>query len=118
MVGGTAVATEDVGSAEELVRRAETALVKSLKWSRAWTVYDPSMEPDPQDLRLVADFRRVGVEVLRAVFQPQLDLRTGHISGAEALVRWQHPELGAVSPARLYPIAESSGSSRACRATR
>ncbi|MBL6430837.1 MAG: EAL domain-containing protein [Alphaproteobacteria bacterium] len=42
-------------------------------------------------------------------FQPQFDLRTGAISGAEALLRWTHPVLGPVSPADFIPVAEESG---------
>ena len=46
---------------------------------------------------------------LRLDYQPQVSLATGHIIGAEALLRWQHPEFGAVSPAEFIPIAEDSG---------
>ena len=42
-------------------------------------------------------------------YQPQIDLRTQKIIGAEALVRWQHPELGMISPAQFIPIAEETG---------
>lgn len=43
------------------------------------------------------------------VYQPQISLKTGHIIGAEALLRWEHPKFGTISPAEFIPIAESSG---------
>jgi len=46
---------------------------------------------------------------LRLYFQPQIDLTTGHLTGVEALLRWQHPEWGTLPPATILPIAEETG---------
>lgn len=63
-----------------------------------------------EQMRLTGDLNRAvreGEFLLH--FQPQVDLRNGRISGAEALVRWQHPVDGLIPPARFIPIAERSG---------
>jgi diguanylate cyclase (GGDEF)-like protein len=53
--------------------------------------------------------RAIERQQLALHYQPQISLETGQIVGAEALLRWQHPELGAISPAEFIPIAEGSG---------
>ncbi|HEX5755103.1 MAG TPA: EAL domain-containing protein, partial [Arenimonas sp.] len=61
-------------------------------------------------LRLTNDLRRaLGNGEFRAYFQPVVDLPSGRIVKAEALIRWQHPQRGMVSPADFIPLAESSG---------
>ncbi|RIV36031.1 putative bifunctional diguanylate cyclase/phosphodiesterase [Micromonospora radicis] len=59
---------------------------------------------------LIADLRRaVDEEQLHLEFQPIVDLATGKVRSAEALVRWRHPRLGVLSPARFLPLAEETG---------
>lgn len=53
--------------------------------------------------------RAIEQNELRLVYQPQVELRTNHITGVEALLRWQHPTLGHISPVEFIPIAEDSG---------
>lgn len=53
--------------------------------------------------------RAIKHDELRLVFQPRFDARTGRINGAEALLRWQHPELGLLAPARFISYAEQTG---------
>lgn len=109
IIGGSAFFPEHGTSAAELMRHAETAISVCATRHLEWVSYDPLMEPDPVDLRLVSDFRKGGESGLFSVFQPQVDLRSGKVLGAEALVRWKHPELGLVSPARFVPLLEQTG---------
>ncbi|MDQ1694671.1 MAG: hypothetical protein QOJ03_24, partial [Frankiaceae bacterium] len=61
-------------------------------------------------LRTANDLHRALDEAeFRVVYQPEIDLRTGHITGVEALVRWHHPERGLVPPAEFIPLAEQTG---------
>lgn len=109
IVAGSAFWPEHGTTAAELVRHAETAITVSASRHLEWIPYDPSMEPDPLDLRLVSDFRKSGEKGLFSVFQPQIDLRTGNVVGVEALVRWRHPALGLVLPGRFVPLLEQTG---------
>lgn len=53
--------------------------------------------------------RAIGAGQFRLVYQPLVGLADGHVRGAEALVRWQHPEQGLIAPGRFIPLAEESG---------
>jgi diguanylate cyclase len=65
----------------------------------------------------VVDVRRaIAGDELDLVYQPEVDLRTGHIAAVEALVRWRRPDIGLVLPSDFIPLAESSGQIRALTA--
>lgn len=102
--------TERVDSASSL-RAAESALDIAKETSGRWSIYDPAVAlQQARSRRLEADMRgalREGQFFL--LYQPQVDLAMGHFVGAEALLRWRHPELGIVPPTEFIPIAESSG---------
>lgn len=99
----------DTAMAPELVRRVSTALLTAQEKGVQHAVYDATMEPNSEDLLLLRDFRRYGTDNMILQYQPKVDLASGRILSAEALVRWQHPSLGLVPPARFIPLLEQSG---------
>ena len=106
---GISTAPATTGNAEELLRRARTALAAALENRRPWQAYGEEIEPDPLSITLLRDYWRFGTRDLVAWLQPQIDLETGNVVAAEALVRWQHPELGLLGPGRFIPLLEKSG---------
>lgn len=97
--------------ARELVRRAETALGHAIAERRPWVEWRESLELGT-DVRLVQLFRETRAEGLRAFFQPQVDIDTGEIVGAEALARWSAPGIGDVAAAKLARLLEDAGAIR------
>jgi diguanylate cyclase (GGDEF)-like protein len=98
--------------AEEVVREADIALsvAKSKEGARV-VAYDPAMGGDVLGLvSLEADLHvALEREELRLLFQPIVDLRANRIAGAEALLRWQHPVEGLLTPDKFLAIAEEAG---------
>ncbi|WP_337267430.1 EAL domain-containing protein [Oryzifoliimicrobium ureilyticus] len=101
----------NIVDAESTLRAAESALDVAKSSPVAWAAYDPQMSlRQARARRLELDLRNaLRQDELFLLFQPQIDLASGTFLGAEALLRWKHPELGLVSPAEFIPIAETSG---------
>jgi diguanylate cyclase (GGDEF)-like protein/PAS domain S-box-containing protein len=100
---------EDFGM---LSQRADVAMYRAKQGGRnKYCFYTPEMQArSARNLQLENALRRaLERDQLQLHYQPQVSLEDGRIIGAEALLRWQHPELGAISPAEFIPIAENSG---------
>ena len=108
LFAGTASFPADGTSLRELLRKAETALAVAIDKRETWVSYRPSMEPDEEDLNLLRLFRESAGAGLYSAYQPQLDLRSGGITAAEALVRWD-PGTGPVAPDKFIPLLEDAG---------
>jgi diguanylate cyclase len=107
---GIARYPEDGGDAETLIRRADVALERS-KAAHEPVFYTSGFDHYSEArLRLAPQLRRApdnGELVL--LVQPQLALASGRIESSEALVRWNHPDLGLLEPSMFIPLAESTG---------
>ena len=99
-------------TSEEMLRDADAAMyrAKELGKDRSERFNTALRAEVQQRMELESDLRRaVARDQLRLVYQPQIDLRTGAITGTEALLRWDHPRLGVVPPMTFIPIAERNG---------
>ena len=97
---------------EQLLRNADLAMYTAKNKGKArYEVFQPAMHAMAVErLEMEADLRRAGALGQVVVhYQPMVDLRTGEIAGVEALVRWQHPVRGLLSPAAFMPLAEETG---------
>lgn len=111
VAAGLAFYPGDAESAEDLARYASLAAdIAGQKGARAVLPFQPGMNS-----RMVRDHqmhreieRALETDQMRMVYQPKVDLATGRTLGAEALIRWTHPEWGEVPPAEFVPIAERS----------
>jgi diguanylate cyclase (GGDEF)-like protein len=109
---GIALAPHDADSVEELLKLADTAMYHAKAAGRnSYRYYRSSMKSSSVGrLKLENDLRKaVERDELVLYYQPQVNTRTGEIVGAEALVRWEHPEQGLIPPDRFIPLAEEMG---------
>ncbi len=109
---GIAVAPDDGADVDVLMRNASTALhTAEERGGRQVCLYSQTMsEAMTQRHVLESDLRRaIDSGELQVHYQAKVDARTSRVLGAEALVRWQHPQRGMVGPAQFIPCAEESG---------
>jgi len=109
---GIAIYPNDGDNFEDLLKNADTAMYRVKRDSRNnFRFFTAEMQSHSErNLKLVNAMRHaLARNEFHLQYQPQVSLRDGHLIGAEALLRWQHPKLGAISPAEFIPIAEDSG---------
>jgi diguanylate cyclase (GGDEF)-like protein/PAS domain S-box-containing protein len=96
----------------ELLRNADLAMYRAKQRGRnRWEIFDASLSADAvRRLRVETEMRdALEAGQLRVHYQPIADLRTGELTGVEALVRWEHPSRGLLLPAEFLDIAEETG---------
>ncbi|MCK6385155.1 MAG: EAL domain-containing protein [Rhodocyclaceae bacterium] len=109
---GFSLSPRDGQDAAQLIRRAEAAMQHAKKeGGNFFQSFDARMDGNGLErLTLERHLRRaVARKEFMLQYQPQVDLRDGRILGAEALVRWRHPELGMIPPAKFIALAEETG---------
>ena len=98
--------------AETLIKNADTAMYQAKETGRhSYQFFTSVMNVRAVERQSIEENLRRALErnELSLQYQPKIDLRTGQISGAEALIRWTHPVRGLVSPAQFIPVAEDCG---------
>lgn len=109
---GVSIFPENGSDAESLIKNADAAMYEAKESGRNnFQFFAAEMNRRAVDRLTIENKLRVALELgqLSLAYQPQVRLSTGEVTGVEALLRWQEPELGLVAPARFVPIAESSG---------
>jgi len=109
---GISVCPDHDTAPDGLIRKADAAMYHAKKNHRGrWLVYDETMESGALERLTIESALRTALDRHEFMlhYQPQCRAATGEIVGAEVLIRWNHPQLGPVSPAKFIPIAEETG---------
>lgn len=108
---GISYSIDGFKSSSEMIQAADTAMYRAKEQGKScYQVFDPIMKQDATKRLDIGNELRSAIEndQLSLHYQPLVELKTSQVVGFEALVRWQHPEFGQISPAEFIPIAEES----------
>jgi diguanylate cyclase (GGDEF)-like protein/PAS domain S-box-containing protein len=108
---GVAIYPDHGKELEELLQHSNMALTEAQQNNTPMKFYHPAMNGKALDTLVLENdlFHALSNNELYLVYQPQINIETGNIIGVEALLRWNHPEHGLISPAKFIPIAEDTG---------
>jgi diguanylate cyclase (GGDEF)-like protein/PAS domain S-box-containing protein len=109
---GICLFPDDADSSDDLMKKADVAMYHAKAQGRAnFQFFTAELQQATLARIAIENDLRAAIEAgqFELFYQPQLDLRTGRISGVEALVRWRHPERGLIPPMEFIPIAEETG---------
>ena len=109
---GISTYPEDGLDSNSIMKNADLALYKAKELGgNSYYVYGDEIKSKGLEKMMLVSQLRQGIKNNELVlhYQPQVDILTGEISGLEALVRWQHPELGLLYPDKFIPLAEETG---------
>ncbi|MDY6901334.1 MAG: EAL domain-containing protein [Cyanobacteriota bacterium] len=109
---GIAVYPNDGQDGETLIKNADAALNRAkLQGRNHYQIYNSTINSEASELLSLENSLHYALErnELRLYYQPQVDITTGEICKFEALLRWEHPQYGLISPSKFIPIAEETG---------
>jgi diguanylate cyclase (GGDEF)-like protein/PAS domain S-box-containing protein len=109
---GISLYPDDAASVDELIKHADAAMHSAKNLGRNnYQFFTSDLNQEVQErMQIESGLRNaIGRNELSLLYQPKIDLATRQVIGAEALLRWTHPKLGVISPARFVPVAEDAG---------
>jgi len=111
VIAGVAIAPDHGEKSESLFRKADVAMSLAKQHEHEFNIYAEESDPHSvEQLTLMAELRRaITNNELQLYYQPKINLKTQQVTGAEALLRWFHPQRGLIPPDDFIPKAEQSG---------
>ena len=109
---GIAIAPLDADSSEQLIKYADTAMYKAKESGRdSYRFFSPAMNEAAVERLNMETAIRIAIkeQQFRLALQPKVSVKTSKIIGAEALIRWHHPDWGIIPPDKFIPVADDSG---------
>lgn len=109
---GIALYPSDGQNCETLLKNADTAMYRAKEQGRNhYQLYSPALNGKASDRFMLENHLRRALErrEFQLLYQPKVDLTTGQIIGTESVIRWNHPDAGALPPSEFIPIAEETG---------